>query len=76
MDNRTIDEIRKSETKLINELQQKDKAIDECIELLGSYKLYTLPNVEQNSKNEDIAYNILQKLKQAKGGCDDERNSS
>ena len=76
MDNRTIDEIRKNEDKIINEielLEQENKkykeVINKAIELLGNYKHYSTPNEEQNSDNEDLVnkvFNILKEVEHEK----------
>lgn len=59
-----MDEIIKE---LQNQLQQKDRAIDECIELVESYNLgkydYSIP--------PSGIIELLKKLQQAKGGCDE-----
>ena len=40
MDNRTIEEIRENETKLINELEQKDKEIDRLNNIINELESY------------------------------------
>ena len=40
MDNRTIDEIRKNETVLINELKQKEDIINKAKEYISNNSLY------------------------------------
>ncbi len=59
-----------------NQLQQKDKAIDECIEFVKS-KFYEQKDdyydyYEKGACFMDDDYDtLLEKLQQAKGGCDE-----
>lgn len=76
MDNRTIDEVRKNEDKLINEiklLEQENKkykeVINKALNLLGNYTHYSTPDEIQNSYNEDLAnkaYDILKEVEHEK----------
>lgn len=57
---------KKEENKrLDNQLKQKDKAIDECIELIAKYI--------QNCTYEEVPKykELLEKLQQTKGDCDE-----
>ncbi len=74
-------------TELLEQLQQNQKAIDECAELVNQWKCFCNRNYEEEPyDNISIQNNIywkdcvehlnylLEKLQQAKGGCDDELN--
>ena len=74
--NENLCEISENKLKAIQELskrefqksQQKDKAIDECIELVENSDEYQILQESHLNYDEHILSRILEKLKQAKGG--------
>ncbi len=63
-----IFELENNNEHLLNQNKQKDKAIDECIDILGQYEHHKLPNEEQILRNKNIVYNVLGILEKMKGG--------
>ena len=58
MDNRTIEEIRENETKLINELKEKDKEIDRFNNIIKELS----KDVDMWNKKYNEQFNIITEL--------------
>lgn len=65
MDNRTIDEIRKNETVLINELKQKEDIINKAKEYIKNHKrnlIHGITHEEYEMLDEENIVNLLEIL--------------
>ena len=68
MDNRTIEEIRENETKLINELKEEEKEIDRLNNIINGLEKWIKENNLGKYRTENVVDTdeLLDKLKELK----------
>lgn len=62
MDNRTIEEVRKNETKLINEIKVLEQQCKKQKEVIDNIKYYLEEN--DNQMSEDATYDLMNFIKE------------